>query len=514
MPTIQQGLEARARAEAKDRAREQRRKTRERVQNIREKITSESGTKPAFDYEMLATMARNENSATLMLILFTSFVFAGSTFWFPTEQMLGWFLATVTLKLVVVVLCRRFLDADPRQVSLKSWQLRIGFAQLLHSFSWGTLALMDFGNHGFSESDIFIFAVLLLVMSIRTMLSSTVLLSMRMATLPLTACLIASYIGMMTPLAWMLCIVIVSAQGYFIVLSRNLNQSSLRALSHRAEKDALIAELEQEKLKADSERRRAENANEAKSRFLATMSHELRTPLNAILGFSEVMKGELLGPLANETYKSYCGDIHKSGQHLLHLINEILDLSRIEAGRYELNEEAVCLGAIMEESHHLLSMRIREKGLIVEEKYEDNMPRLWADERAVRQICLNLLSNAIKFTPQGGTLHLTVGLTAGGGQYLSVRDTGPGIPENEIPTVLASFGQGSLAHKTAEQGAGLGLPIVAGLAKMHGAHFDFRSRVRVGTEVTVAFPKARVVEALAPVRPEKDKWARYARKSA
>jgi two-component system cell cycle sensor histidine kinase PleC len=132
--------------------------------------------------------------------------------------------------------------------------------------------------------------------------------------------------------------------------------------------------------------------------------------------------------------------------------------------------------------------------------FEADLPRLWADERAVRQICLNLLSNAIKFTPQGGEIWLKVGWTASGGQYMSVKDTGPGIPEEEIPIVLASFGQGSNSIKSAEQGAGLGLPIAKSLVDLHGGTFTLKSKLRIGTEVVVTFPPERVVAAMAPVR--------------
>jgi two-component system cell cycle sensor histidine kinase PleC len=271
------------------------------------------------------------------------------------------------------------------------------------------------------------------------------------------------------------------------------------ALEARAQLDALVGELEQAKAKSDEAARRAEAANLAKSRFLAQMSHELRTPLNAVLGFSEVMKNEILGPHSVPTYKEYAGDIHTSGEHLLNLINEVLDLSRIEAGRYELNEEPVSLALIAEDCLHLVKLRATNRDITLHELFEANLPRLWADERAVRQICLNLLSNAIKFTPQGGEVWLKVGWTASGGQYLSVRDTGAGIPEEEIPVVLSSFGQGSNAIKTAEQGAGLGLPIVKGLIDLHGGGFTLRSKLREGTEVIVTFPASRVMAALPPV---------------
>jgi two-component system cell cycle sensor histidine kinase PleC len=207
------------------------------------------------------------------------------------------------------------------------------------------------------------------------------------------------------------------------------------------------------------------------------------------------MKSEIFGPHSAPMYKEYAGDIHNSGVHLLNLINEILDLSRIEAGRYELNEDAVLLRRVVENCHYLLKLRAGNRNIKIHEIFEPDMPRLWADERAVRQICLNLLSNAIKFTPQRGEIWLKVGWTASGGQYMSVKDTGPGIPEEEIPIVLASFGQGSNAIKTAEQGAGLGLPIAKSLTDLHGGTFTLKSKLRIGTEIIVAFPPQRVMTA-------------------
>jgi two-component system cell cycle sensor histidine kinase PleC len=289
-----------------------------------------------------------------------------------------------------------------------------------------------------------------------------------------------------------------TAQAYFTMLAQRLYSTTLATLEARAEKDALIGELEQAKAISDEARRRAESANVSKSRFLAQMSHELRTPLNAILGFSEVMKSEVFGPHAVPTYKEYAGDIHNSGVHLLNLINEILDLSRIEAGRYELNEEAVDLAGVVNDCHRLLQLRAHNRGIRIHEMFEPELPRLWADERACRQICLNLLSNAIKFTPQGGEIWLKVGWTAAGGQYMSVKDNGPGIPDDEIPIVLASFGQGTNAIKSAEQGTGLGLPIAKNLIDLHGGTFRLKSKLRFGTEVIVTFQAERVMSALGP----------------
>jgi len=281
--------------------------------------------------------------------------------------------------------------------------------------------------------------------------------------------------------------------AFFLYLGGRITEATRDHLIIRAEKDALIADLEQAKAHSDEARRRAEELNLAKSRFLATMSHELRTPLNAILGFSEVMEAELLGRHRVKAYRSYARDIHESGQMLLGLIDEVLDLSRIEAGRYELVEEACQLADSVSECAHLLQLRAHSRGVSMMMMVDPDLPQIVADERALRQITLNLLSNAIKFTPSGGDISIRVGSVPNGGQFIQVTDTGPGIPAHEIPIILESFGRGSLAVKRAEQGSGLGLPIVRGLVAMHSGEFSIQSREGEGTSVTITLPKDRVI---------------------
>jgi two-component system cell cycle sensor histidine kinase PleC len=281
--------------------------------------------------------------------------------------------------------------------------------------------------------------------------------------------------------------------GFFLYLSGRISEATLDHLTIRAEKDALIADLEQAKAHSDEARRRAEELNLVKSRFLATMSHELRTPLNAILGFSEVMEAELLGRHRVKAYRSYARDIHDSGKMLLGIIDEVLDLSRIEAGRYALEEQICQLANAVSDCAHLLQLRAHSRGVIMMMTVDPELEPIVADERALRQITLNLLSNAIKFTPAGGEISITVGRNPMGDQFIQVTDTGPGIPAHEIPIILESFGRGSLAVKTAEQGSGLGLPIVRGLVAMHDGEFSIQSREGEGTSVTITLPEHRVI---------------------
>ena len=349
-------------------------------------------------------------------------------------------------------------DSSPsrrRIAATRKWRTRFVLLDLLYGLCWTAILIHPAGVD--VASNTLMMFLMLLVIAVSSMLAASLPIAALAATVPVTAAIALNFVLSGTFDNYVLAVLALAAEGYFALLAHRLHSTTLATLEARAEKDALIGELEQAKAISDEARHRAESANVAKSRFLAQMSHELRTPLNAILGFSEVMKSEIFGAHAVPVYKEYSADIHNSGVHLLNLINEILDLSRIEAGRYELNEEAVSLVHVVADCHHLLKLRASSRGITIHEVFEHGMPRIWGDERAIRQIVLNLLSNSIKFTPQGGEIWLKVGWTASGGQYLSVKDTGSGIAEDEIPIVLASFGQGSNSIKSAEQGAGLGL---------------------------------------------------------
>jgi len=469
------------------------------VREARGRLTSSPGARATFDYDLLRQYAQNRISASLVILLLVATVGFMSGVWNGALTAGVWTGAVLIIHAVIVTQCRRFREKPVGEISVRAWRLRFISLDLVYGLAWTFILTHRIGSG--DSTNIFMLFVMLLVVAVSSMLASSLPAAVFAVTFPITAVITADLVLQGDLRDYILASMALAAQAYFAALTYRLYSSTLATLEARAEKDALIGELEQAKAISDEARGRAEAANVAKSRFLAQMSHELRTPLNAILGFSEVMKSEVFGAHTVPAYKEYASDIHNSGVHLLGLINEILDLSRIEAGRYELNEEAISLVAVIEDCHHLLKLRASSRGITIHEVFESELPRLWADERAVRQICLNLLSNAIKFTPQGGEIWLKAGWTASGGQYISVKDTGSGIPDEEIPVVLASFGQGSNSIKSAEQGAGLGLPIAKSLVDLHGGTFTLKSRLRIGTEVIVTFPPERVVAA-ASVTPE------------
>ncbi len=445
-------------------------------------------TSQNFEYQRLRMFAANELSAWPAMPLLALVVCLALVTWAPIEQLGLWLAAVLMAKGIVLALCRQ-LQNGPADAD--AWRGKLWAAEFLYGMTWAGLAFIDITSHH-QAAFFLIFAAFVIVVASRMIFASTVMPLLYPGTIPLTAALVLRSALMGDMFYFSLAIMATAIHVYFIMLARGLNATLLDMLSYRAQKDALIAELEQSRAISEEARRRAENASMAKSRFLATMSHELRTPLNAILGFSEVMKDEVLGPHTTPAYRNYAADIYDSGQHLLHLINEILDLSRIEAGRYELNETCVPLAEVMEDCRRLMIMRAEEKGIDFFEDYEGMPEAIRADERAVRQICLNLLSNAIKFTPRGGIVTLRCSLNASGEPFISVSDNGPGIPEHEVPLVLRSFGQGAFARENAEGGSGLGLPIVKGLAELHGGRLELDTCEDCGTTATVVFGRERL----------------------
>ncbi|WP_224701771.1 ATP-binding protein [Devosia aquimaris] len=478
------------------------------VLDARQRLTSSSGTRASFDFELMHDYAESRVAGALPMAAIVAILATVATLWVPPLFTALWAGSVTMALLIVVLMAQRFRKSDPARFNAAEWTATFVAGELVLGIAWSLLALFTLVASQENLAPV-MFAMVLVAIAANAIVTRTQPPATLMSTLPATLTVSAGLVMQGGVLNYTLGGVAICGEIFFVYLARQLHASELETLTHQGEKDALISELEEARHMSDEARRHAEQANIAKSQFLATMSHELRTPLNAIIGFSEVLQSELLGPHQVPQYKEYAGDIHSSGQHLLNLINELLDLSRIEAGKYDLNEEVVSLVDIAADCRRMMELRAKSKGIDLVFSVGDNLPKLWGDERAIRQVVLNLLSNAIKFTPQNGKVILVVQRSSDGGQMVSVKDNGPGIPEDEIETVLSSFGQGSLAQKTAEQGAGLGLPIVQKIMELHQGRFDLFSKLRFGTEVIATFPRARVMDALAPVVEKKNRLEIY-----
>ncbi|WP_341912763.1 ATP-binding protein [Ferrovibrio terrae] len=254
-----------------------------------------------------------------------------------------------------------------------------------------------------------------------------------------------------------------------------------------------VVELkEQAELSALAAKRSAEEANRAKSEFLANMSHELRTPLNAIIGFSSIIRNEMLGAVNIARYREYAGDIHSSGEHLLAIINDILDLSKVEAGKYELAEQDFDADEIMTAAVRLVREKIERSHVQLQMRPRAGLVQLHADRRALLQVLINLLANAVKFTEEGSIV-LAGESTEGGGFAYSVTDTGIGMTAAQIKIALQPFGQIQNALTRAQPGTGLGLPLSDRMVRLHGGWLEIQSTPGQGTRVSVHLPPSRVI---------------------
>jgi PAS domain S-box-containing protein len=259
--------------------------------------------------------------------------------------------------------------------------------------------------------------------------------------------------------------------------------SVVRDISERVRYEAALRQAKEE----------ADAANRAKSEFLGTMSHELRTPLNAIIGFTEIMKEGVMGPIDNPHYRSYVADIHFSSTHLLNLINEILDVTKAEAGKLEVQEQVFDLRDVIEAVVRISGPPIDKAGVTVTVGLPADLPRLRADEGKTRQVFFNLIGNAVKFTPAGGRIDISGRFERETGLSITVADSGIGIAPQDLSRVLEPFVQVDSSLSRRHQGTGLGLPAVKGIMELHHGAIELQSTVGAGTAVTITFPPERVV---------------------
>jgi len=258
--------------------------------------------------------------------------------------------------------------------------------------------------------------------------------------------------------------------------------------AYRVDLENTLAELRQANAELDAALARARAADHAKNAFLAMVGHELRTPLNAVIGFAEMMENEVLGPLGNEQYRSYVADIVASSRHLLGVINDILDVAKLEMNEIKLQLDEVRVGKVVDTCLSFVREKAKKHGVALDTEIADGLPQLVADPQKLRQMLVNLLGNAVKFTPRGGRVTVEAYPAADGGHVIAVRDTGEGIPPEHVEQILEPFtqGDGSLARQ--HEGLGLGLPLTKRLVEAHGGLLDLRSTPGEGTRVALIFP--------------------------
>jgi two-component system, cell cycle sensor histidine kinase PleC len=420
-----------------------------------------------------------------MLVMSVALVLGGKTFGdIPTSRIAAAYAVQCFASAVTWVVQRRNIPLD--QNTLKRTQWEMVAVQAFGGLSWGVVGWL-WWRDGNAANNVYVAMIMVCIMwsvaFTRAALLPVVLSAVVSLTLPFTA-LFATGSG---AAARVLLVLIPLWSAYLIVIGILARRRVEEVLKERFANEDLSEALRQARDEAVRKRFDAEAANQSKTVFLANMSHELRTPLNAILGFSEIIASQKLGR-DNPRYQDYARDIHDSGSHLLTLINDILDVAKIEAGKMEIDPRPLDIADVMANIERLMVVRTREKNQQLAIIVDDHAFWPVADERAFKQIVLNLLSNALKFTPAGGQIDVTCGRGDNGGYLLTVKDTGPGIAPDKLERVFIAFTQVDNRYDRATGGTGLGLAMVQGLAHLHGGRAWIDSELGKGTKVSVYFP--------------------------
>jgi two-component system cell cycle sensor histidine kinase PleC len=416
--------------------------------------------------------------------------------WVGFPRLAGWYVQMLLGLVPQMIVLARFPQAALTGEETRHWTRRLAAANLFFVANWASLGMWFWAAGDRNSNHIMIQLLLAATLAAHAATTGACRAISRPALLLYLAVMILIPLqGVFLQATFTRAVVMaLSAPLYvaFMALIAERNHRRVRAaVMLGQERDSLLAELMSAKLESDRGREQAEAASLAKSQFLANMSHELRTPLNAILGFSEMISS---GIYEKDPMRSveYAGLIHSSGQHLLALINDILDLAKIEAGRWQLEEAELQLHHIAEDTLQLVTWRTRDTNVRLENAIDPELETVYADERAIKQILLNLLSNAVKFTQERGKVTAFACRDAGGGMLLGVSDTGVGIAPADLTHVFDSFGQGRHDIALSDKGTGLGLAIVKGLAEAHGGTVRLESQLGKGTRVTVHLPASRV----------------------
>ena len=412
--------------------------------------------------------------------------------WYPLTSLLAWAAAALVAWLVLGALLHRFLHDNMRLRTRKQWTMRLAISLFVATCALVSAAVL-FWAPGDRTNNVLLYVYVAAGMASAAGQSAPSRALAVANLLPYGATFLGlSLLHETFPFSLGFAALEFIYFGLIVMYARAVHQLAYEMLLLREEKRSLIGRLEAALADATTARKRAETASRAKSQFLANMSHELRTPLNAVLGFAEVIRDRLFGDDAMPRYAEYAANIHASGSHLLGLINDVLDLSKIEAGKLELTPERFDLAQDLGEALRLVEPQAARKNVDLAREVPDSMS-VYADKRALRQIAVNLLANAVKFTPDNGVVTLSLRKDTSGDVTLAVSDTGIGIRAEDMPRVLETFGQGR--HDVTppdEHGTGLGLAIVKSLIEAHGGRIGIESKLAEGTTVTVTLPQTQV----------------------
>lgn len=383
----------------------------------------------------------------------------------------------------------RSRDADLSPEEVSRWLQRFLYVSILFSTVWGLVPWLLWDD-GDKPNHVFIALICLAIIARFVVHRANHLAFFLGSFLPLTVLLITRLVLEFQLMDLILAALVPLYAIQMVTDSSNISWRWDQEASTRFSFEDISRELEEARDEALMKRAEAEAANASKTQFLANMSHELRTPLNAILGFSDIIAREYLGPVGSPRYKEYAGDIHNSGAHLLSLINDLLDVAKIEAGHMEIEPHMVETKRALEGALKFVAAKAREHNQTLTITVEDGAAILYADERALKQIVINLASNSVKFSPKGGRIDVVAKLDRNGDFELMVADNGPGIPKAKLDRIFKPFARVDNRYDAQTGGTGLGLALVRGLAELHGGRAWIESEEGLGTRAFVVLPMA------------------------